>query len=114
MNRSSALTKPPTLSIVPQPAPTFVDLATPVTELIAELRPDLPMSICASLAVEAMDQVADSVLDEAWARQRQRLYPAALRAAHRRHTGRYAASVPRTLEDIGATYMGRPTLQLVT
>jgi len=34
-----------------------------------------------SLVTEALDQAADAVLDLAWARQREQLYPAAVKAA---------------------------------
>jgi hypothetical protein len=58
----------------------------PLVDLIAEVRPDLPWSIAASLIREALHAAADAVLDVAWAKTRARLYPAAVDAAHRRHT----------------------------
>jgi hypothetical protein len=93
--------------------PTHVDLAAPVVALIHELRPDLPLPVIATLVVQALDEGADAVLDAEWARQRQTAYPTAIKAAHRRHTSRYAESAPRTLEDIGADHMTRPHLEIV-
>jgi hypothetical protein len=90
--------------------PTHADLAAPVVRLISELRPDLPLPVIASLTVQALDEGADAVLDAEWSRQRQAAYPAAIAAAHRRHTGRGVTAPrtpPRSLEDIGADHMAR-------
>jgi hypothetical protein len=96
--------------------PTHADLAAPVVALLHELRPDLGLAVLASLAVQALDEGADAVLDVEWAHQRQRAYPAALAAAHRRHTGwraRPPQAPPGSLEDIGAEHMARRRLELV-
>jgi hypothetical protein len=93
--------------------PTHADLAAPVVALIHELRPDIGLAIVASLVVQALDEGADAVLDAEWARQRQAAWPEAVKLAHSRHTGRYVASTPRTLEDIGADYTARPHLEIV-
>jgi hypothetical protein len=73
---------------VPQPTPTFVDVAAAFTDLLCEVCPNLPPAVASSLVVERLDEVADAVLDAEWAKQRARLYPVALRLAHNRHAGR--------------------------
>jgi hypothetical protein len=83
---SSTTTEP--VTSVDEGIPTVADIGSPIVELIAELRPDLPLSVASSLVVERLDEFADTLLDEAWARQRQRLYPEAVRSAHSRHAGR--------------------------
>jgi hypothetical protein len=87
--------------------PSTVDLAYPIVALIAELRPDIPVSVIASLVVEALDLSACMHLDGQWAEARQTAWPEAIKLAHSGHTRRYRTSVPRSLEDIGADYMGR-------
>lgn len=59
----------------------------PLTALLTELRPGLPVPVAQSLIVEALDECACLTLDEAWARGRQRLYGEAIRLAHNRHIG---------------------------
>jgi hypothetical protein len=87
--RDQALTKSPTPTIpsLSQPGPTPADLATPIVALIAELRPDIPLSVAASLVVECLDLSACMILDGEWARARQAIWPEAIRAAHSRHAG---------------------------
>jgi hypothetical protein len=60
-----------------------VDLAYPIVTLIAELRPDIPLSVIASLVVECLDVSSCMVLDGEWARARQRMWPEAIKAAHK-------------------------------
>jgi hypothetical protein len=73
---------------VPQESPTFVDVASAFTDLLCEVCPNLPPSVAASMVVERLDEVADHLLDLEWDRQRQSLYPSALRLAHNKHVGR--------------------------
>jgi hypothetical protein len=60
--------------------------------LILELRPGIAPSIADSLVVEALDQAAGAILDEAWARAREHMYPDAIAAA------RTAARLPDYLD----------------
>ncbi|MEQ7126677.1 hypothetical protein ABN034_19360 [Actinopolymorpha sp. B11F2] len=61
-------------------------MTKPFTDLIVELRPDVPVVIAESLAVEALDAAADLILDEQWASARARAYAVAVRAAGHRST----------------------------
>jgi hypothetical protein len=67
--------------------PTTVDLAHPIIALIHELRPNIPLSVVASLVVECLDLSACMILDAQWAEARQRIWPEAIKAAHSRHVG---------------------------
>lgn len=99
------------MAIVPQPAATFADWATPLVEMVIELRPDLAVPVAASLVVEALDEHADNILDLEWAKQRRAMYPAALRLAHSRHQKPYAERRRLELVDAlprGADYPGGP------
>ena len=70
--------------------PTPADLAYPIVHLIHELRPDIPLSVIASLTVEALDLAACMHLDGQWAEARQTAWPEAIKLAHSRHTAGYA------------------------
>jgi hypothetical protein len=85
-DRDSAPTKPPTVSIVPQPTPWTVEVVETLATVLIEMRPGLAPAVAASMVVEAFDQAACSTLDAEWAAAREAIYPAALRAAHARHS----------------------------
>jgi hypothetical protein len=61
---------------------------TPLVNLCLELRGDVPRPVLETLIVEALEASADLVLCEAWAVDRQRLFPQAIKCAHSRHAGR--------------------------
>jgi hypothetical protein len=86
---------------VPHGFLTTVDIAAAAVTLIHEdLRPDVALPVLASLVTEAIDKAADAALDEAWARDRETMYPVALRAAHTvRHLAPYIERRRRQLED---------------
>jgi hypothetical protein len=87
-----------------------VDLAFPVVSLIAELRPNIPLSVIASLTVEALDLAACMILDGEWAEARQAAWPEAIKAAHSRHVGSYPSLAERLAEarrPRAGDYMGR-------
>ena len=63
------------------------DQYAPLVDLCQELRGDLPRSVLETLVVEALDECADLLLDEAWAEARQAAWPEAIRCAHNRHVG---------------------------
>lgn len=81
----------------PAPGSRAPDVALVVAELLGELRPDLPWPVAVSLAVEALDNAADAVLDAEWARQRRAMAPAALAAAQARRWIPYARRRARQL-----------------
>jgi len=87
-----------------QPTPTTVDLAYPIVDLIHELRPDLPLSVVASLVVECLDVASCLISDREWAEARQRSWPECIRIAHSHHTSSYGVPA-RPLEQIGSDYM---------
>ncbi len=78
--------------IVAHDPPTTVDMAYPIVALVAELRPDIPLSVVASLVVESLDLAACLHLDGQWSRARQAMWPEAIKLAHNRHVGNSYAS----------------------
>jgi hypothetical protein len=98
--------------------PTVADIGSPVVELIHELT-SIPLPIVATLVVERLDQYADFVLDVAWAQERQRLYPDAVRSAHNHHALTHAQRRAREWADVPPKPTdhprgrGWPTLRLV-
>jgi hypothetical protein len=81
-------------------APTAVDLAHPIVALIHELRPNIPLSVVATLVVECLDVASCTILDREWAEARQRAWPEAIKLAHSSHTETsYAERRARDLAD---------------
>jgi hypothetical protein len=76
------------------------DLAFAIVSLIAELRPDIPLPVIASLVVETLDLAACTILDGEWAEARQALWPEAIKLAHSRHTASYAERRAREWADV--------------
>ena len=94
---SSTTTEP--VTSVDEETPTVADIGSPLVQLIHELT-NIPLPVIATLVVERLDQYADVVLDAAWARERQRLYPAAVRSAHNRHAVTYTQRRARGWADV--------------
>jgi hypothetical protein len=71
----------------PTPTASTADMVYPIVSLLAELRPDVPISVLASLTVEVLDLASCMILDREWAEARQAAWPEAIKAAHSRHAG---------------------------